>query len=351
MFPTPRIGLKPLAQLCRRLAVATGAGLEDRRIWRDEAARGGGAQRAAVTKVSDSLARGNAIGAALEGVGDYFPKLFRQIVAVGDNTGQLDRTYRRLAEHYEQMLTARRTLLGALAWPAIQLAIAVATIGLVIWFSSAFNLKSIDGQPLDLFGLGLTGGRGLTIYLTIVMAAAIALLLFVQAWSRGMLWTRQLQRIALQLPGLGNAIQTLALARLTWALQLVLDTPMDLRKALPLAFDATGHESYRQLGPRVVRNVGLGMSLHNALAETAAFPPEFLDALEVGEQSGMLAETMERQSREYQQRAVVAIGVLARLLGGVIWVLVAVMLIVLIFRVFGGYISTINELSKPGGGM
>ena len=55
-----------------------------------------------------------------------------------------------------------------------------------------------------------------------IHAAAIAVLLFIQAWSRGMLWTRSLQRAALKLPGLGGAVRTLVLARFAWALELVL---------------------------------------------------------------------------------------------------------------------------------
>ncbi|HMO85078.1 MAG TPA: type II secretion system F family protein, partial [Lacipirellulaceae bacterium] len=161
MIPPSPIRLKPLAQLCRRLAVATGAGLEDRRIWRDEAARGGAAQRRAVGRVADGIARGQSVDDALAAAGAYFPDMFRRMVAVGEASGNLDRTYRRLAEHYENLLATRRTLRSALAWPALQLGLALATIGLVIAITSALDLKNLDGEPLDLFGLGLTGPNGL----------------------------------------------------------------------------------------------------------------------------------------------------------------------------------------------
>lgn len=350
MFLTPRIGLKPLAQLCRRLAVATGAGLEDRRIWRDEAHRGGRTQQAAVERVSHALDRGESIGAALQHEGDYFPPLFRHVVAIGDHTGRLDQTYRRLAEHYEHMAATRRTLLGALSWPGLQLALAITAIGAVIWLSSVLNLRSLDGKPLDVFGLGLTGGWGLTIYVLLIAAAAIAGLLFVRAWSRGKLWTSAVQRTALKIPAIGDVVQTLALARTTWALQLVLDTPMDLRKAIPLAMDASGNDAYRQLGPQMANNIGRGMTLHSAMAMTNAFPQDFLDAVSVGEQSGLTAETMERLARDYQQRSVEKLGLLARVFGGAVWAIVALMIIMMIFRVWGGHLDTINELSKPGGG-
>jgi type II secretory pathway component PulF len=343
----PRIRLKSLAQLCRRLATATRAGLEDRRIWQSEGERGGSSQRAAVTQVSDALARGDSVGDALTSTGDYFPVMFRQVVALGDATGTLDKVYRRLAEHYEHMLVARRTLLSALAWPAIQLGLAVAVIGVVIWISSALGLKNIDGAPLDMFGFGLVGNRGLMIYVSFVTFIAIMVLLFIEASRRGTLWTRRLQRAALRLPGIGGALQTLALARFTWALQLVFDTSMDMRKALPLALDATGNDFYRQQGPRVARNIGQGMTLHLALAETGAFPRDLLDAIAVGEQSGMLAETMERQANDYRERAATAISILAQFVGYLVWAAVAALIIMLIFRVFGAYMEPIQRMSDP----
>jgi type II secretory pathway component PulF len=351
MFFAPRIGLKPLAQLCRRLAVTTGAGLEDRRIWRDEAQRGGRSQQAAVARVSHALDRGESIGAALAHEGDYFPPLFRHVVAIGDHTGRLDKTYRRLADHYEHMIATRRTLLSALSWPGIQLAIAVLTIGAVIWLTSMLNLRSLDEKPLDIFGLGLTGPWGLVVYCAIVITGAIAGLLFMHAWSRGVLWTGAMQRAALKIPAIGDAAQTLALARITWALNLVLDTPLDLRKALPLAMDASGNAAYRQLGPRIANNIGRGMTLHAALAETGEFPRDFLDAVSVGEQSGLTAETMERLARDYQQRAMEKLGLLARIVGGIVWALVALLIIMMIFRGIGSYPEMIKDLSKPGGGI
>ena len=347
MFFSPRIRLKPLGSLCRRLAFATSAGIEDRKIWRDEAERTSGRLRTELSQVSDQLARGQSISDALAGAGDYLPRMFKQIVAIGDASGRLDHSYKRLAEHYEHALATQRMFLTALAWPMIQLGIALFVIGIVIWISSALGLKDIDGKPADIFGLGLTGSKGLSLYISFITLAAIAVILVVEASRRGMLWTCPLQRNLLRLPAIGGAVQTLALARFTWALQLILDTSMDLRKALPLALDATGNEYYRQLGPQVASNIQRGMSLTSSLAETKAFPGDLLDAIAVGEQTGMLSETMQRQSVEYQRRAATAVSVIAQVIGYLIWALVAMLIIMLIFRVFSSYVGTINRLAQP----
>jgi type IV pilus assembly protein PilC len=347
MFLSSRIQLKPLAALCRRLAFATSAGIEDRKIWRDEAARSRGAMRRELTQVSEDLARGRSISDALARAGDYLPRMFKQIVAIGDESGRLDHAYKRLAEHYEHSLATKRMFLTALAWPMIQLGIALLVIGIVIWISSALDLKDLEGKPLDLFGLGLTGPGGLALYVSLITLAVIVVLLVVEASRRGMLWTRQLQRNLLLLPAIGGAVQTLALARFTWALQLILDTSMDLRKALPLALDATGNDYYRRLGPEVAGNIQRGMSIQSSLADTGAFPGDLLDAIAVGEQTGMLAETMQRQAQEYQRRAATAISVIAQTIGYLIWALVAVLIIMLIFRVFSSYVGMLQGLAKP----
>jgi len=347
MYFSPRIRLKPLANLCRRLAFATSAGLEDRKIWRDEATRSRGREQVALQDVADRLARGESISDALAEADEYLPRMFKQIVAIGDASGRLDHAYKRLAEHYEHAQAAKRSLMTALAWPMIQLFIALFVVGIVIFISGALELPNLDGSPLDLFGLGITGSSGLILYVGFIAVAASAIVLAIEAGRRGMLWTRQLQRWLLGVPAIGDAMRTLALARFTWALQLIFDTSMDLRKALPLALDASGNDYYRRLGPQVASNIQRGMSLHSALAETGAFPTDLLDSIAVGEQSGMLSETMERLSKEYQRRSNTAISIIGQTIGYVVWGVVIVLIVILIFRAAGVYIGMINQAASP----
>jgi hypothetical protein len=60
---------------------------------------------------------------------------------------------------------------------------------------------------------------------------------------------------------------------------------------------------------------------------------------------------MERLARDYQQRAAEKLGILARIFGGVVWAVVALIIIMLIFRIFSGYPAMINKLAAPGGGI
>ncbi len=344
MFFSPRIRLKSLAQLCYRLATATGAGIEDRKVWQEESQRGGRSQQRKIAQIAQQLAAGQSIPDALQTTGKFFPPLFRQMVEVGEIGGRLDRTYSRLATHYERTLKVRRDFFGRLAWPLLQLLMALGIIGLLIWIMGMLPANTgSQGVQADILGLGLIGSRGLLIYVNFLIVVGIVLVLLIETFRRGIGWTRFLQRVVLRIPVIGGALKTLALSRFTWALQLVLDTPMDMRRALPLALEATGNDYYACEGPGVALRIEQGQSLHAALTATGVFPLDLLDSIHVGEESGRLVETMERQSNEYQERAGLAISILAQA-GYLVWVLVAVMIILMIFRIFSFYIGTINSL-------
>ncbi len=342
MFGTSRIQLKPLAQLCGRLATATNAGLDDRRIWRDESKHGSQAQRAVAEQISQHLARGVAIHDALRNTGAYFPPLFVQMATVGEASGQHGRTYKRLAEYYQRQLTAKRSFLAKLVWPVLELALAIFVIGLLIWVQGMLpTFRGPDSQPTDLLGWGLVGTNGLILYIFFLLLIGSGLLLVVEAIRRQIGWAGRFQRSILRLPVIGPALKTLLLARFTWALHLVLDTPMDLRRALPLALETTGNNYYTRHARAVASHIEQGQDIHSTLAATDCFPSDLLDAIATGEQSGQLVEQMGRLSDEYQDRATLAINVLAQIAGYGTWLMVATLIIIMIFQLYGQYAAQI----------
>ena len=76
---------------------------------------------------------------------------------------------------------------------------------------------------------------------------------------------------------------------------------------------------------------------------TGAFPQQFIDALQVAEESGETVESMGRLSDRYREESQAALRVLTTIAGVAVWVIVATLIIVLIFRLAGFYLGTIND--------
>jgi type IV pilus assembly protein PilC len=119
---------------------------------------------------------------------------------------------------------------------------------------------------------------------------------------------------------------------------------MDLRRVVPLALRATGNDHYIQHSDQIVADIAAGQPIHVAFAGSRAFPIEFLDALEVAEESGSLVESMGRLSNRYEEEAESAVRTLATIFGFAVGLLVMGIIVLMIFRLAGFYLGTINSL-------
>jgi type IV pilus assembly protein PilC len=343
MFFSVRIPLKTLAQLCRRLAVSLTAGIDARTTWAREAANARGrSARRHLTAVSEATRQGESLSAALAATGDYFPPLLHEMVDVGEQSGHTAEIFAQLADHYQYQLEMRRMFLGAITWPMLELAAAVGIIGALIWGMGL--ISEITGQKFDMLGWGLVGNRGLAIYAAGVTAVAVAVALLIRAVRRGVFWTRPLQRGVLRLPVLGRALQTLALSHMAWSMYLTMNAGMELRRSLRLSLRSTRSARYIDQIPVIEDTIGEGDTIHEAFRRAGVFPYDFLDALDVGERSGKLVESMAMLSRQYQEQARAALVTLTKVAGYAVWMLVALAIIAVIFRLFIFYVNTINSV-------
>jgi type II secretory pathway component PulF len=343
MFFSARIGLRELAQLCRRLSTGLEAGVDVRRVWsREREGYVSATLRRHFDQMVEAINRGESISDALAETGSYFPQLFLELVNVGEQTGKLAEVLKRLADHYDHQIRLRQMFMAAIAWPMLQLTAAVGIIGLLIYVMG-FLPKMENGKPFDILGWGLIGGEGLMIYLMIVGGIVAGIALVIRAIRRGLIWTRPIQRLLIKLPGLGAPIETLALAQFSWTMYVTLEAGMDLLKALPLCLRSTGNAHYTDRITDIVQDIRSGSEITHALADTKAFPRTFLDSMHVGEESGKLPETLAILSEQYQDQAKRAMTAMTVIGGFLIWGLVAMIIIAMIFRLASFYLGTINS--------
>jgi type IV pilus assembly protein PilC len=341
MLLSPRLSAHALSQLSHRLAVETESGIDIRRTWQREADSAHGRPREAFAHVRDALNRGETLTRGLAETGSLLPPLFHEIVHVGEQTGTLGQVFNRLAAHYRSQNDRQRLFLLAIAWPLIQLTIAVLVVGLLIWIMGAIGER--NGQPIDMLGFGLVGTRGLMIYANFVIAICLCVAGLVVATRRGVFSTQPLQRALMRVPLVGTCLQRIALAQLTWVLQLTMNVALDLRRVVPLALRATRNDYYIRHNDEIVALVASGHPLHEAFAASGAFPTDFIDALQVAEESGQFVESLARLSRRYEEEAKWAMGGLVAVLVGGVWILVGAIIVWMIFRMFGFYVGTIND--------
>jgi type IV pilus assembly protein PilC len=317
-----RISTRQLARMCHRLGTSLRAGMDVRQVLNRETQQGHGAYARQMTQVADRVAGGDTLAEALRASDGYFSTLLCELVDVGEQTGHLESVFLRLADHYQHLLNLRRLFLSGITFPLLQLAGGIVIIGGLILI-----LGMIPNSTASVFGL--SGPKGLVIYTMIVGSAFVLGAGMVWSLLRGWFGTWPMKLI-MRLPMLGTSLKTMALARLSWTLSLALNAGIEARRSLRLAIDSSQNICFmagREKADRVIASNG---QFHEALRETAAFPDEFLSALETAEITGTESESLERLSHEYQERAKDSTKVLVTVASFAIWAIIAAIFIFMI---------------------
>jgi type IV pilus assembly protein PilC len=274
-----------------------------------------------------------------------FPELVLELVDVAEQTGALPEVMSALADHYDNLLRQRATFLAAIAWPVIQLVMAVFIIaGLLIvlgWVAES------NGGKFDPLGFGLKGTSGALTWLGLCGGTVALLWGIYQFVTRGFRQGPMLYRSAQRIPVVGTCLRDFALARFSWSFALTQQAGMPIRPSLESSLKATGNPAYAVLGEQVVTHVMAGDELSDALEMTNLFPQDYLEMVRVGETSGTVPETLQKLSPQLEQQARRSLSALSDTFGWLVWAMVAGMIIFLVFRIALWYV---NLISAAAGG-
>ena len=339
-YTTP-MPTRQLADLLGRVAIALSAGIGLRRAWKGEVERAPARWRSAMEAVGDALDRGAGLAEALAAAGDTFPALVRGMAEVGERTGHEAETLRDLARALDHSVRTRRALLSSLVWPAFQLAIALLVIAFLIVVAGA--IRDERGGPVDILGLGLVGAPGLAAYVSVVLSVAIAALVggraLLASWSRHGV----ARRLADRVPVFGAAARAAEVAQWCRASSLAAAAGLDAGRLVRLASSVAPGLT---LDPeRVEARLRAGATLADVLRAARGFPPPVVEGVAVGELTGSTAETLDRIAGQYDDEAQRGFEASARGFGFLVWVGVAALVILVIFRIFSFYVGAIQAVA------
>jgi type IV pilus assembly protein PilC len=266
------------------------------------------------------------------------------MVLMAEETGMLPEVLANLADHYDNNLKLRKTFVGMIAWPVIQLVAAILIIALLILILGLIA-ESRGGEPINIFW-GLSGMRGAIIWLTATFGTLFGLVVAYFILVRVLGGQRFVDPLLLRVPVLGSCLRSFAIARFSWAYYLTQQTGMPIRRSIDSSLRATANGAFMSASPALQSQLAAGEELTNALADTGLFPAEYIEMVHVGENAGTVPEMLHRLSPQFEEQARRSLSVLAAALGWLVWAAVATFIIFLVFKVFLWYVGMINEAAK-----
>ncbi|MCL5103855.1 MAG: type II secretion system F family protein [Armatimonadetes bacterium] len=247
------------------------------------------------------VSQGTPLSEALGAFPDIFPRVHVAAVRSGEEGDNLEKALGDLADQAEALSNMNRRFASALVYPTV---IAFFALGLFSFslmvvvprFATLFSDLGIrDLPPITRFVIFLTStvlptavpiGLGLVVFMALILTQREA--------ASGRLW---LDRWKLRIPILGQIVEKAALARFSGTLGLLLDSGVELPRAIRLASEGAGNRVIEHLLKNVCADVELGNTLSESIDRTGAMPPALAWRIGVGEESGALSDALLRMSR------------------------------------------------------
>jgi type II secretory pathway component PulF len=288
---------KHLAVAVRGLATLTAAGVSLDRAIAATAAMAQDPVRRVLIGVHASVQNGQSLSRALAEAGGAVPAMTVGLIRAGERAGRLPIALEQAATQLESDAELVSRLRQALAYPvvlciggAFSLTIIVTTV-----LPRFAALLSDLGQELPTSTrLLLLLPRILTSSWPFLLIVAAAALVWWRAWSRSERGGRQWHGLLLRIPGVGTLRHLIGTARISRALGGGLEAGLPLIAALDAARDATGDRALSERLGRARERVIQGEGLAATFRTEHLLVPSCLELVDIGEQSGRLAEFTSR---------------------------------------------------------
>ena len=294
------------------------------------------------------VAAGETLAGALARWPRTFSDLYRGLVAVAAETGNLSDVLTRLADYLEARQAQKEQFTLALVYPALVTVIALAVIAVLLVYvvPQIVSVYQQSRQTLPWLTQALIALSGFlrgTAWFWLVGVAAVGVAF--AAANRRETFRARWQRILLRTPVAGRLVIAVDTARFASTLAILIGSGAPLLRSLDAARDVVWALPLKAAAGAAAVLVREGVSLARALKEQRVFPPVLIHLTANGEASGQLAPMLERAAMELEREAHRRITWFAALLQPALIVTMGAIVLVLVLAVMLPIIS-MNQLIR-----
>ena len=233
---------------------------------------------------------------------DTFPDIFIQLVKVGEETGQLEKSLADIAAHLQRMEELSAAIKRALIYPAFAFTITVGA--LLFWL--AYVLPKVMGAmkemgvklPLITRILLQVGNYAQGYWYIIPLLPVVVFLLFLVLRKKSS--TRYYSdMLKLRLPIIKLIIYNKLLALFSEQLRILIIAGLTINRSFDIVAEVIGNEVFRRAIITARDSISSGSRISDALREHPVFPPLTVRMIDIGETSGTLDEQFAFLSDHY----------------------------------------------------
>jgi len=300
--------------------------------------------RKVLTEITKELYNGVPLSAAMSRF-KTFPHIVINIIQAGEANGRLDLSFAQCASILEKEIALFGKIKTALAYPAFLLGLTiilmiVLSVLVIPSFSTLFSSFGAELPAITQFTVGVSNMLINHWYIILLIIAALVFglrCLYKYNESFCMWWSRT----QLKLPLIGKVMRISHIARFCRIMATLTDAGIRIIKALELARDVIANAYMKDCMNQIIEDVKIGTPINVAMSRYPVFDALLVSMIRVGEESGMLSDSLRKMTDMYEQQADESTkrltGAITPVLTVLIAIVVATVVISIVVPMFGMY--------------
>ncbi len=235
-----------------------------------------------------------------------FSSLYCRTIAVAEETGNLEKALRQMAEHIERNATAAKKVKGALMYPAMTMVLGVIVVLAMVFFivPSFEKMYASMGAEIPITArLLMSFADFLKTYGIFLLAGIVLAAIAAFAATRSEQGKYQRDSVMLRLPLVGQVIVLSELSRVAATIATLFRAGVPLPEIMTLASQSCENRVIAKALTDVRQEMLQGQGLARPMSQRPVFPPLMVQMASVGENTGNLDSTMETVAASYGMEA------------------------------------------------
>jgi len=249
-----------------------------------------------LSNVAKGVREGKPLSVTLNHYPDVFPDIYRQIISIGELTGQLDKCCLQLATQQEQQAELRSKVKKALRYPLIVSVIAIVVTLLMLTLvlpEFAKIYASFDAElPWFTRMLVIASGALISTGPWLVVIFSLCCFGYLQKLHPLKHWQLREQMLLLRLPLTSRLVTDSCLSQIFQTLAMTQQAGMTLIAGLAAASASMSNLHFQAALNQIREQIMQGTPLHKAFVQSPLFPTLCHQLIKIGEESGSLDELL-----------------------------------------------------------
>ena len=261
--------------------------------------------------VAEDVEAGRSISSSFAERGDkLLPTTFVETIAAGEQSGNLDKAFQTVHEHFDKQAKMAARVKSALAYPVFVLLIAVAVVVVLMVKVVPTFLAIFDSYNAELplpTRILIAISDFFVKYWMVMLAIVVAAAIFYKVYGNTEQGRMNLAKWSLKVPILGNIQQLNAASEFANTLTTMLASGLPMTRAISItAKTMSNYYMSTEVGKLAVK-LEEGHALGPSMREANFMPDILVDMVSVGEETGEMEQTLKTIATYYDAELDMAI--------------------------------------------